>query len=1040
MFMTRRQIKLPETQASFKKHYISPGDNLKFSLSLEKQNFPVQRKLRVVGETDIFWKWRQESGIPYYVYQSIEDALDSVDSCKEKYSMCFNGNGEAYPRNAYIKIYREDITPNVEYHFEVLAKAENLRLVTSGNAGVEIKIYLQRENRHENDAYDEADIIERIDFPEGSYDWQCLKKTFVMPENTVLLLIRVGAACFHGAVKTGSPQLYQDNHDNIIPPFRPPNPFRLRYNWLGENLSRKEWPDFEIAINHEKIFSGKVFNPIYRNPDFEIKLPDLPPGNHQVTITLLTDYQTAPAFILKNIELLEYSARDFEILALPDYVASKSVFPVFIKTFRDNVNLKMTGSSEAIIPVDAETLLARAGYHVLYCRAGAPGIDQYVVISDDSREETVKITQIVEKDDDGILLSSGDAVFIHQDTEKMMEYLEWYCHNNIGNAVCFRPVYRWCGSREVNEETWRNITEFLEQLKIYYFLMVDGRELPGRNANPPDKLLAGSFYKGRQAHENDGAFCYWGNIIWEKGPLPEPFADIYARSNDKGGIQPGVRPVRGKNGSTYWFFDSASTDNVKEASELFVENLKKAKADSTRHTGPSTLFRYFYQAGYEMLGAEQMYGPEEIILAALRGASKAYGKDAFCAHLALQWSSTPVDTQEHALRYFLSLATCYMQGVKEINLEEGLWRMEHGYAECDRYSNGCLTHLAEHTRFRRFMQSRQRRGRIHIPFGILQGRYDGWRCFGRGNVWMRTGECWKFGPPEQSFDLLKVFYPRSVLSDIYRCPCPVEPQGWYSGTPYGAVDLVPIEASEELLGSYRVLAFLGWNTFSPNDFAKLSDFVHNGGTLLLSRPHLTTCSKRNRPAELSNYKLLNVLLGDGFETATGIIRRSLGSGKVIYFADDLYPSQEKIRNAYEHELKLNALEIEYLERPRGWLRGSEDVNFTVYDWDDGITRTIYMLNINWWSGGSSGEATFMLRESEFHLEVKAGVIETITVCGCLGIMPEIPEIDVISITQTPDGFEIKLQTAKPGKIIIMNGSNGNTTARQIKAGISSIMT
>ena len=36
-----------------------------------------------------------------------------------------------------------------------------------------------------------------------------------------------------------------------------------------------------------------------------------------------------------------------------------------------------------------------------------------------------------------------------------------------------------------------------------------------------------------------------------------------------------------------------------------VSNLHYSKGESVRHTGPSSLFRYFYQAGYEWVEAEQ---------------------------------------------------------------------------------------------------------------------------------------------------------------------------------------------------------------------------------------------------------------------------------------------------------------------------------------------------------------------------------------------------------------------------------------------------
>ena len=53
---------------------------------------------------------------------------------------------------------------------------------------------------------------------------------------------------------------------------------------------------------------------------------------------------------------------------------------------------------------------------------------------------------------------------------------------------------------------------------------------------------------------------------------------------------------------------------------------------------------------------------------------------------------------------------------------------------------------------------------------------------------------------------------------------------FFSGTPYGDFDEVPAEASAGYLKQYSLLAHLGWNTMIDEDYAKLRDFVSNGGS------------------------------------------------------------------------------------------------------------------------------------------------------------------------------------------------------------------
>ena len=148
-----------------------------------------------------------------------------------------------------------------------------------------------------------------------------------------------------------------------------------------------------------------------------------------------------------------------------------------------------------------------------------------------------------------------------------------------------------------------------------------------------------------------------------------------------------------------------------EAASNAVVSLFRLNAELyPRHTGPSTLFKYFYQAGFKWTGAELMYGPHELIIAAMRGASTCYGNGPIGSHLAVQWSTTPHDTQERFRRYWLSLFICYMQGVDEINTEEGLWHLEEYYQHYHRFSSACVGHLQQQQAFYRYVLSHSRTG------------------------------------------------------------------------------------------------------------------------------------------------------------------------------------------------------------------------------------------------------------------------------------------------------------------------------------------
>lgn len=61
----RISVALPDLKIGGKKGLVlRPGERLKLPFSLPQAHFPVRRHLRILGETDIFWQWRCEQGMP----------------------------------------------------------------------------------------------------------------------------------------------------------------------------------------------------------------------------------------------------------------------------------------------------------------------------------------------------------------------------------------------------------------------------------------------------------------------------------------------------------------------------------------------------------------------------------------------------------------------------------------------------------------------------------------------------------------------------------------------------------------------------------------------------------------------------------------------------------------------------------------------------------------------------------------------------------------------------------------------------------------
>lgn len=466
-----------------------------------------------------------------------------------------------------------------------------------------------------------------------------------------------------------------------------------------------------------------------------------------------------------------------------------------------------------------------------------------------------------------------------------------------------------------------------------------------------------------------------------------------------------------------------------DGARRLVDNFRYSKGPSTRHTGPSVLFRYLYQAGYQWLGAEQMYGPEETIMSALRGASRAYSRPSYGSLHAMQWGSGPFTDPRHSLRMYMSLAVAYMHGSSHLNTEDALWTDE--YAN-DRYSRAGREHMEAQHRMLDFIETHSRRGDMRTNIAVLQGRNDAWRSFGRGSLWSQEGAKWAFNKACESFDLIKVFYPGNHIDGC-------GPQGWFTATPYGAVDLLPIEAPQDVLNGYRAIVFLGWNSYNADDFRHLRDYVHGGGTLLLTAAHMNTCLQPDEPARFpEDDAVLREMLGQDYRQLAQKTEIAYGNGKIIYFPNNCYPADEQIRAEYEATMRGIASTAVVPETEHGWIEASQSVGFTA--WDSADRRTLYLLNTDWSSDEEEHAATLTYKGHSFQVPVRRYRLETIHCAMGLAVMPLSNTSDVLSITPVQDGIIVKVQTTEDDSIRIMDTATGETSTVDIKgAGIHEIM-
>lgn len=696
--------------------------------------------------------------------------------------------------------------------------------------------------------------------------------------------------------------------------------------------------------------------------------------------------------------LFSYEDELFSIVGVnPDAVVGEPIH-VLIRTKQDNCTMHFSCADDSV--VGDTQYFAEPYLHVFHVMAVKQANDVECTLS--SKEHTCRfnIRQIAVKQEDKIIVGSGDMVYVNAENKEDLEtYLSWYISQNMGNLITLRPCYRWCGNRGVHEENWRWFVGLLNDLGMKYSHMLEGPELPGFIANPTKEILNGHGFLGRQLHERDGAYSYWGayNYIKESSNM-QMYAWMMQLTKQYPDTVKALLPreVIAEDNALHCFISPRTNDiqDMRLAVENFIREMKYIRLDSTRHTGPSAYFKYFIQAGYEMVGAETMYGPTEILLAFLRGVSRGYDLTTDSVHAALQWSTSPHDAPEHDKRFRLALYVPYIQGIQQINTEEGLWHIEEFYNSYSRQSDCCRNHLKHQQDMLRYITTHTRRGEYYTPFAFLSGRYDGFCSFGRAGI---LGTNMSMGTPEDSWRLLKHFYPLTEPAETVYCHfAPKKPLGLHSGTPYGNVDVLPIECNKDKF-TYKAMFFAGYNCATQEDMDKLYNYVARGGILLAGIPHFSITTDR-KAVECGEHQLIDHPLTRMIATVDEkslLVKIPIGEG-VFYFVNSiLYPGDDAIAPVYEKAIANITAEI--LAQEKCYISCPETVQFTVYDSPDGM-RDFYVLATDWYNDDSIlRQANLILNGKTYPIDVPADTLLKITVKDDVAVWAESENGEVLAI-------------------------------------------
>lgn len=1005
---------------------LQPGERFKVAIVPVERDCPARAYLLVRGHVlnpspfdgrgeEMFR--RQEYGII--------DNLDSSVRWKDPNSLYFKGEDDFYDRRAWNRIPASDL-PAGECTLSIpVVRSEALKFSEGASFGVTLDLYLKKAGRAELDIYDKPDSSIFVAIPEGSLRRKTIECGLTLPEDLACVLVSVGGAHFSGECWLEAPSFRTGRNTVWHEPFANHTERNGDTNyWVGMNLCERFFPFWTVSLNGETVFSGKIFDKSSHVADFYVPLPENALDGGSIELALNPEpHRAAFPYEIHSIDLIWETARPFELISVPRFVREGDNFGILVETNSENVTLTFD-AAEAVSPRVQSVTFPDKGLHVLRCKALKPSPDVELRISDGTRSETAAITQILNRTGRRVEMSVGDNIYIPmEDGPELSRYLKWYTSSRAGTMMQFRPSYQWSGNRRIDRPNLRATLDVLCDLRMPYAWMVEGRTLAGLDINPGVSELASPMFAGKQAHENDGGYYYWLHFNYYG-----LFCDLAARNRPYGGIFAKRPPIYTDHG-TYIHYDRQRVRDMADGAQYFVDNLRYSKGESTRHTGPSVMFRYFYQAGYDWLGSEMMYGPDDILMCSLRGASRAYSKPEFGSLHAMQWSYDYKSLPRSPLRLFMSHAVAYMHGSSHLNTEDALYKTEY---DMDRFCEAGQKHLEAQNLMMDYVQTHDRRGELHIPIAIIQGRNDPWNFFGMASLWNQDGDKWACGDMISSYQLFSLYYPWEVN--------PGEGQGGsreFSYSPYGPVDFVPIEAPMDVLGRYRLAVFLGWNTYSRADFEHLRDFVHGGGTLIMSAAHANACLQPDmEPAFPEDDAPLREMLGDDYRSLQGKNVIPFGAGRIIFYAQKEYPSSESIREDYLAEMKAQSDLAVASEPDSGWIDAMEGVDFAI--WQDGGLRTAYVIDADWYSHQPK-RFRLMYGDKAFEIGVNPFEIKTIRMAEGLAACAWANTSDVLDIKKDASGWTVTVQTAGPDRISVYLKDSGEAEDIQIaSAGIHEI--
>ncbi len=427
-----------------------------------------------------------------------------------------------------------------------------------------------------------------------------------------------------------------------------------------------------------------------------------------------------------------------------------------------------------------------------------------------------------------------------------------------------------CMKREIGEERFLEWARFFKENDIHFaFLYTQQRGAPeGKESQLTKETVA-------KIKETAGEL-FVGDMIGETGGLMSWFEEYFRFSSEE-------------------IMMPTDIENLTVAKEKYIDRVAKIVAldrkfdvEDVLSVEATTASRYNFEAGVDVSFMEMLCGDPEIMMSSVRGASRAYGRKAFGAHIAHEWyGGLRVDDPMKYKRLRLAYRYAYLSGANYIYPESGDFGIRAYGFMLDKDHEFCELYRKEWSDFADLVASEPREGEgPKVSLAFVQGINDPYGGWGNKTIWNQFGrEAWGYSDAENSWRILDTITRR----DKWHCPENFGDIDRSAHPAYGQYDLLPAEAPADVMKKYDTLIFAGRNTMTEDTVDKLCEFVSDGGTLFITAAHLSSADSPEAPYSFAGGKLCELL---GFVPTGETFKRNSGY-KFVHenlFDDILYPA------------------------------------------------------------------------------------------------------------------------------------------------------